>query len=318
MITNRTKGWNKRKVKVFSFFLACSALLWFISNLSETYVSNSTFKLVYTNAPDSLLLSHASKDKINVQLRARGFQFLGFNFNPKKIDIDLSEVKKGGNTYYIPEYVYKNQIERKLPTTMTLLNLDTRDTLFFDFSRLYTKMVPVNSKVKIDLEQNYLLDGKLIISPDSIAVKGPSNELDTITGVWTEPRELDGISSDFSTHVPLHKFKALQHTVYSTDSVRISAKVYRFSEKVIDVPVEVINLPKDIEIKTFPDKVAVLCRGKLDQLKNLSPIDFKLIANYDSIKEGGDATLDLELKKIPDNIQSALPLEDKVEYIIKK
>src|SRR5690606_25980201 len=115
------------------------------------------------------------------------------------------------------------------------------------------------SKVRIDLEQNYLLDGKLIISPDSIAVKGPSKELDTITAVWTEAKELNGINSDFSAHVPLHKFKALQNTVFSTDSVRISAKVYRFSEKVIDVPVEVINLPKDVEIKTFPDKVPVLC-----------------------------------------------------------
>src|SRR5690606_21513126 len=146
---------------------------------------------------------------------------------------------------------------------MTLLNLDTRDTLFFDFSKLYTKVVPVYSKVKIDLEQNYLLDGKLTIIPDSIVVKGPSEELDTITGVWTEPLELEDVNADFSNEVPLHKFKALKHTGFSSPSVRISAKVYRFSEKVIDVPVEVVNLPKDVEIKTFPDKIPVLCRGKL-------------------------------------------------------
>lgn len=317
MIKNRTNGWNKRKVKVFSFFLACSALLWFISNLSETYVSNSTFKLVYTNVPDSLLLVHANKDKINVQLRARGFQFLGFGFRQKKIDIDLSQVKKGGDKYFIPEYVYKNQIERKLPITMTLLNLDTRDTLFFDFSKLYTKVVPVYSKVKIDLEQNYLLDGKLTIIPDSISVRGPGKELDTITGVWTEPMELEGIQADFSKEVRLHKFKALKHTDFSSPSVHISAKVYRFSEKVIDVPVEVVNLPKNLEIKTFPDKVPVLCRGKLDQLKNLDPMDFRLVADYDSIKEE-DATLNLSLKKIPEHIQDAIPLKKEVEYILRK
>lgn len=317
-IKNSANGWNKRKVKVFSFFLACSALLWFISNLSETYVSNSTFKLEYTNVPDSLSLEHASKDRIDVQLRARGFQFLGFSFRPKKIAIDLSQVKKGGERYYIPEYVYKNQIERKLPLSITLLNLDTRDTLFFDFYKLYTKVVPIYSKVKIDLEQNYLLDGKLTIFPDSIAVKGPRKELDTLTGVWTESRELDGVNADFSINVPLHKFKVLKNTTFSSDSVSISAIIYRFSEKIIDVPVEVVNLPENVEIKTFPDKVPVLCRGKLDQLKNLNPIDFRLVANYDSIKEDGDATLNLVLKKIPDNIQSALPLEKKVEYILKK
>ncbi|MCG2461105.1 YbbR-like domain-containing protein [Flavobacteriaceae bacterium F89] len=315
---NRANGWNNRKVKVFSFFLACSALLWFISNLSETYVGNTTFKLVYTNVPDSLSLAHASKDKIDVQLRARGFQFFGFSFSPKTINIDLSQVKKGRDKYFIPEYVYKNQIERKLPLTMTLLNMDSRDTLFFEFNKLYTKLVPVFSKVKIDLEQNYLLDGKLTISPDSVTVKGPSRELDTITGVWTEPRELDAVNADFSILVPLHKFKALKNTTFSSDSVGISAKIYRFSEKIIQVPVTVLNLPKDVEIKTFPDKVPVLCRGKLEQLKNLNPIDFRLVANYDSITEGGDATLNLVLKKIPNNIQSAVPLEMKVEYILKK
>src|SRR6056297_929627 len=55
--------------KLFSLFLLCSFLVWFISNLSETYESRAYFTLNYRNLPDSLLLGKNSNSQIEAKLR---------------------------------------------------------------------------------------------------------------------------------------------------------------------------------------------------------------------------------------------------------
>ena len=125
-------GLVRRKINIFLVFLVCSFLAWLVSRLSEVYTQGTSFDLVYTNVPDSLKLTNISKDRVDVRLRARGFQFLGFNFKTKEIAIDLSEVAKNEMDYYIPQKIYRRQIQNQLSGSMTLLEVD-RDTIFFDF-----------------------------------------------------------------------------------------------------------------------------------------------------------------------------------------
>ena len=240
-----------------------------------------------------------------------------FNFHAKKVKINLSSMKKIGPTYFVPQDVYKKQIEKQLSGSMTLLEMD-KDTLFFDFYEVYSKEVPVKSRVKINLAQNYLLDGEILVEPKIVVVTGPKNEIDTLMAVQTNEMVLTDVASDFSRKLSLYKPPALENTNFSKSLVRVSGKVSRFSEKIIDIPVEVINLPEGFEIKTFPNMVSVLCKAKIEQLKDLSTSDFELIADYDLIKDNSAATLSLELRKKPENIHSVRLLETQVEYILKR
>jgi len=270
MILNIKSILKRRKAKMFLMFLACSGLIWLINNLSESYIDNSTFILEYKNVPDSLMLLSASKNKVDVKVQASGFQFLGFNIKNKKIGIDLSTIKKANDTYFIAQEVYRKQIDKQLKS-MTLLEID-RDTLFFEFTRMGTKEVPVNPKVKIKPPQNYILDGELKIEPDTITIRGPKSIVDTIMRINTVSAEFPEITSNFAHEVELYKGPELENVTYSNNTVMVKGNVARFSEKVIEVPIKVINLPKGIQIRTFPDNVSVLCRAKIEDLKNLAII----------------------------------------------
>lgn len=317
MISKIKKVLNQRKVNIFLVFLLCSSIIWLISNLSESYINTTTFNLTYSNAPDSLLLVKSPRDKIDVKLRASGFQFLGYNFRNKRINLNLNNVQKRGLTYFVPQQEYKKQIDRQLSKNMELLDIDS-DTLYFEFERLYTKSIPVEPRIGISLAQNFMLEGKLLIQPDTISITGPKNEVDTIAKVWTRELDLREISSDFSQKVGLMEYVDLKNTVFSTNEVTISGKVSRFSEKIIDVPVTVKNLPESIQIRTFPKVISILCKGKMEELKNLKPEDFELVADYNSILNSQDNMLLLELAKSPESLHSARPLEHQVEYILKR
>lgn len=301
---------------MFLMFLVCSSLIWFINNLSESYINNATFEFRFINIPDSLLLTKASKKDVDVKVQANGFQFLGFNVKNKEVKVDLSTASQKDGKYYIAQSVYRKQIDKQL-RSMTLIEID-KDTLFFEFTQVGTKKVPVISSVGIELSQNYILDGPLRIEPPMVTIKGPKTSIDTIKGVRTLKMHFPEETTNFTHEVELFKNPDLENTTYSHNTVFIYGKVARFSEKLIDVPIKVINLPTSYEIRTFPDAVAVLCRAKLDNLKNLDSTDFEVVADYNSITDNSAKNIRLQLLKWPESLHSATLNEDQVEFILKR
>lgn len=316
MIQRIKSSLKERKVKVFLMFLLFSGLAWFINNLSGTYTSNVIFDLKYDNIPENVLLINASKQKVDVKLEAMGFQFLAFNFVTKSVKIDVSSFKENANKFFIPQDTYKRQIEKQLSNSMKLLDIDT-DTIFFDFQEIVSKEIPIEARIKVNLAQNYLLDGDINIKPKVIEVKGPKNEIDSIRIVKTVPLDLDGISSDFSQKIALYKSEALLNTTFSLPNVVVSGKVSKFSEKIIKVPVRVMNLPDGMNMKTFPDQVSILCKAKVDLLKTLESSNFQITVDYNSI-HNDTKKLALKLSKKPKNLHSITMEEKEVTYILKR
>jgi hypothetical protein len=307
---------DKRKINIFLIFLLCSFLAWLVSKLSETYVDRTTFDLEYINVPDSLLLADNTFKQVDVKIRASGFQFLAFNFNRKIIKIDLSAISNNDSNFYIAEPDFRKQIERQLSASMTLLEVD-QDTVFLDFYELGSKEVTISPNININPAQNYLVDGKLSIEPSLVVITGPKNELDIVNTVSTSIVELNEITEDFTIVVDLVLPEELKNSELSEKNVKISGNVFRFSEKVLKIPVEVINIPEGTQIKTFPNSLEVLCKARIERLKDIGPLDFKIVADFQE-ERGGDQNLRVSLIEKPDNIYSVQLLENEVEFILKR
>lgn len=317
MATNKVlKGSTKRKIKVFAILLTCSFAAWFISQLSETYTDKVTFDLIYTRLPDSLMLMGASHKEATLTVRGSGWQFLGSRFSSKNLNISLEKVYYNGVRYYLREQDYRQQLSSVLPGDMSIVQIDA-DTLFFDFSRLVKKKVPVIPDIHLELAQNYLLEQQPRVFPDSVVLIGPAQELDTVREIRTVLLELTGLSDSFERMLLLDKPAALANTNMGVSEVQVRGEVFRFSEKILDIPVEVIGLPAGTQIRTFPDKVEVLCKARLETLKEISPSDFRIVVNLEEMQENS-AFLPVHLEHQPEGIPSIQLLQQQVEYILKR
>ncbi|MEN8789247.1 MAG: YbbR-like domain-containing protein [Flavobacteriaceae bacterium] len=311
----KKKNTNKRrKTNIFIVFLICSALIWLISKLSETYTQRVSFDLSFVNSPDDLLLTGTSKETVDVRLSASGFGFLGFNFGRNSLTMDLSKVRKVGNSYYINRDAYEKQIESQIPGGMSLLEVD-RDTMFVYFEKLHSKKVPVVPNLVVELAQNHILEDSLVISPSSITIKGPKKEIDTVEQINTLSQSLQNVSQDFSVQLDLAKIQGLENTIFEVNSVEISGKVFRFSEQMIEIPVRVINLPAGVEIKTFPHAVSVLCKARIDRLKSLRPEEFDLVADFNSAR-ADQKLLEPRLEQWPEGVYNAQVMDKEVQFIL--
>jgi hypothetical protein len=316
VIKNIQSGIRHKKVRVFLIFLLLSITAWFITRLSETYSHTVDFALEYTHQPEGMLMVDTPPEELGVRIRANGFQLLRYQLSPKEIRIDLREARQARNGYYISPQTYRNQIEQQLNQGIGLLQVPS-DTIFMNFQQLRSKTVPVRLSGELDFAQNYMLEGDLQLEPGQVHLLGPPSEIDGIEVVYTEPLSLSGLKEDFVQELSIERGDGFPNTEFSTDRIRVSGKVFRFSEAVIEVPVEVINVPDSLEVQTFPDVVGVLCKGKIEGLKSLGSRDFRLTADYNSPAQETGRLL-LYLEKQPEGVHETQLLESSVEFITKR
>lgn len=310
-------GLNKKKVKVFSLFLLCSFLAWFISNLSETYESRTIFTLNYRNLPDSLLLGKNAENQIEAKLRTSGFQFLYYKIFKRRIDVDLSQVIYSNGGYVIGEDALKKQMDQQLSQNISLLELD-RDPLEVDLYQVNSRKIPIQPKLDLKLKQNYILDGKISMSPDSVVVKGPKNEIDTIQTIKTAIVQLSDVSADFSRTVSLTFPKGLDNSIFSISTATLSGKVSKFSEKIFEVPINVVNVPEGYQIKTFPNTVTIICKATIDRLKEIATSDFEVVADYEQLAGSGSSTLFLDVVQSPLKVYDIKLEDNSVNFVLEQ
>lgn len=311
-------GLNQRKVKVFSLFLLCSFLSWFISNLSETYESRTDFIITYNNLPDTLMLGKNSEDMIEAKIRASGFQFLYHNFFNKRIDVDVSQAVYQNGKYVLTDEELRKQMDVELSQSVSILDLD-RSELVVDMYRVASREIPIKADLEIQFEQNYLLEGEVQIMPKHVVVKGPRKEIDTIGSIATSPVQLANVSSSFSREVSLELPKGLDNSVFSIKKAVVSGKVSKFSEKLFEVPVKVSNIPDGYQIQIFPDKVTVVCKATIERLKEISKTDFEVVADYAQGKDTEGSALLLQIIERPENVYDVRLQEgNTVNFVLKQ
>lgn len=310
-------GHDKRKVKVFSLFLVCSFLAWSISNLSESYESRVNFALTYRNVPDTLLLGKNTVNTLEAKIRTSGFRLLYFNFVKKRMDIDLAKTIYEKGRYFISEEDMKKQLERQFSQSVSLLDLDGNG-LLVDLYQAMSKKLVVIPKVDIQFRPNHILEGKFIATPDSIEVKGLKNEIEPLDHVETEHLVLNDVSSDFSQNALLVFPNEQENSIFFENKVTVSGKVVRFSEKVLQVPVKAINFPEGYRVKLFPDIISLICKASVEDLQDISPEDFVIIADYKQLEDQADSQLPLQVAKKPRTIYGVRLQEGEVNFILEK
>ncbi|WP_437369009.1 CdaR family protein [Maribacter litoralis] len=310
-------GLKKRKVKIFLVFLLCASLAWLINKLSLTYTSNTSFKVEYVNIPDDFLLATSPKDEIAVRLKAVGFQFLGYELKPKHIQLDVNKVMFENDRYYLTSDQIRIQLEAQLSNSSALVDFES-EAIYFDFTSLETKKIPVEAVLQLGFATNHILDGKITVDPDSIQVSGPKSQLDSIRVVRTSKVTKNNLSNSFTEEVALNLPKGLEGTSFSDQKVMVSGKVIKFSEKVVEVPVNVVNLPSNVQVRTFPEVVEVRCQGTIEHLKELEKEDFVVEADYEKATKETGNRLSVKLVQYPKTLHNVVINVNEVEFILRR
>ena len=304
---------SKGRFRFFLIFLLLSFTFWTSTKLSNTYIVEESFSIIWINIPNGIIPS-SENQQINVSISASGIEILMYRLINKSINISLSQAdfsrEKGqvdlrGQEFFIQKQFFEN-------TKVNIL-----DPLFleFKFSRLEEKMYIVVPQIEINLRAGYLIDSSLKVIPDSILVRGPKSILDTLNSIQSESIIANDLYRNFSKKVSLTSIPEIQ---LSESKVTVEVAVSRYTEKEFLLNVEVINLPLGTRVKLFPPNVKARVTLPLSVLRTIKASDFNLVVDYNNIFTDEEKKLDLIMVRRPSSVKKLILEPKKVNYLIRK
>lgn len=309
------KSIKNKKLNVFGLFFLLTFVFLALTKLSKTYTDTITLDITYVNLPKHRIITLDSLPKCNAVVSDYGFNLLSYQFKKRSITIDFNtDVFIKDSNYVWVANKKKNTINDQLINSTEIISLYP-DTIKFPFATLAVKKVPVILNSKVSFKSGYDILKGFTVSPDSIDVIGSASDISKITKVETEQLNLKNVIDTINTVLKLKKLES-RKVKFSTNEIRISAKVEKFTEGTIEVPITIVNKPLDVSINYFPKSITVSYYVSLNDYKNIKPLDFKVECDFSEIENTNKSFFVPKLVKTPELVKNVRLKQNKVEFIL--
>lgn len=285
------------------------------TKLSKDYTNTIVFEIEKVNVPQENVILNDSVG-LNITLKTHGFKWLRYYLSKPKISIDFNkDVYKTENTFVYNKsksYLKNTQFDKQVE----LLSISP-DPITFRYGINMVKKIPVLVNADIDFFPGFDKSSHLISEPDSITVVGPNLLVSEINSLETQAIVLKGVRTHIAETVPLKLPKNVTDLKFSASQVTLKAKVEKFTEGTLNVPVTVVGVPKNLKIKYFPKTVSVSYYVSLSEFNNIKPNNFRVVCDYKKTNSN-QSFLIPELKKYPKSVKHLKLGQQRIEFIVTK
>ncbi len=309
---------NDRRIFVFTVCLLISTTLWFLDALSKNYFTTLTYNVKYVNPPRNLFLANNPPSKLDLRVQAHGFTLLrhklAFSFSP--LLLDLSAFVQNIDSVQSSVVVTGDNLIRRIGNQISneiSVSEVSPGSFILRFDSLATKHVKVEPVYTLNFKPQFNLSGIVTINPDSVEISGPTGLIDTIQVLSTVPMTFNDLETSIEQAV---RVQNPSRTSIYPNRVILHVPVEKFTEKKINLPLQIINVPKDTEIKLFPSQVTLSFMVGLSNYENVSATDFSASVDFNQVS-GERETLEVLIESKPLFIQLVKATPATVEYLIE-
>lgn len=303
---------KKNNVKSFFFFLIFSTLIWLIVQFSEQHTELVNIPVHFENYPKDKLIEQ-DESKLEIRVQQTGFQLAWLKMFKPDVKIDLSTLPADSSylRYNILENYY--ELARSIPIDMNKAEFLEKDILI-PYHLKSTKLVPLVSKIKINYAPGFSSEEELTLLTDSIQISGSKSVLDSVQAVYTKETTFRDVNADLLEKI---KIQTPKNTILYQDEAYFRLKVERFTERQMEIPIEVINAPSNLKVSLYPSSVEVKFKVSLARYQQIEELDFRIVCDYKDLQDDQKFFLPRVLEK-PESIQALQLTPRKIDYIIKR
>lgn len=308
---------RSRKLNVFLIFFILAFFILILARLSASYTNTVKFKVVLKNIPDEMVVLNDSTNVLNFTMNTDGFEWLKYYFKTPSIDIDFkNEVRKSDSLYVWSLSRGYSGINDQFGKNIEIKTINP-DTLLFKVDINAVKKVPVIPNLKINYSPGYNVLNSIVTNPDSVKIIGPKSLISNITNLETNVLKRENVNKPFNARLALKLDSLDSQILVKTKSVSVDILVEKFTEGTLTLPVEIINVPKNVKVNYFPKTVNLSYYTSLENYNKITVDDFDVICDF---KEHNNKSTYLtpKLIKSPKTIKTARLHEQKIEYIISE
>lgn len=306
---------KKTNFNSFFFFLFFAVVIWIFVQFSKQYNVIVDIPINYVNIPPDKLITSDNPKSLKLRMEENGFKIAWFSMFPPTLYVDITKtVQKNGTLLY---YIDDNRKD-----ILAQIDIDfedsrfVKDLLVINYQQKKEKKLPVISRVDIEFAAGYSATDTLRLQPDSVRVTGPDVLLDTLTRLYTQKLELKKVKEDVRGTVKIDTARYKNLTVYRPE-LNFSVDVEKFTEGSVQIPIELINVPNDLNVVIFPKETLLFYQVSLEDYNKVSASDFRVIADFSRLQDKQDFLVPQVVKK-PGFTSNVRVNEKRIQFIIKK
>lgn len=285
------------KWRIFFICLVFAFGMWSLIHLSKIYTSSIRIVVDYNQLTSNKILYGKKCDTIDAMVEATGFQLLRYKRTLPRININLNDVllKQKGSYFWLPnrsQGFFKENLSIR-----RVLSIISTDTIFLDLDERVHKMVEINPQITFDIPKGYKIKNT-VYSVRKVDIFGPQKLLRKIKEARTEVKKVKVTTSNTSHIVSLE----LPNLVTSPQrSIKLDVELERVTQKIIELPVLIWNLPHNSEVRIIPDRVEVAFTTSYSEYDKITKDDFEVICDLQN-RKNFIRKLPLKFSKLPKNI----------------
>ncbi len=310
------KSIKSKRINVFLLFFLLSFLFLLLTKLTKDYTKTLVFQIKPINAVENFVILKDTSHRLDITLRTYGFKFLIYYLSNPTVTVDLQELDRRNNEYIWTNIRGMAHLNSQFGESVKIMAVNP-DSIIFNFDRNNVKKIPVKFNSDVTFVPGFDLIGNYELIPDSIKIMGPKILLDSITFIQTQVLSAQDIKSDLDLPLNLILPDSSENLVYSHKKIMVKGKVDKFTEGVIEVPVDIINIPKDMKINFFPKVIGVSYYTSLVNFKDITKSDFILECDFNDLIEGR-TYLEPVLRKYPEKVKNIRLNQKRIEFIISE
>ncbi|MCA5005848.1 YbbR-like domain-containing protein [Sphingobacterium bovistauri] len=306
---------HRRKINIFLRCLILSFVAWLLIAISNQYTFTIKSGIIYANMPEKRAFHPLQSDTVSVKIRMSGWDVLmsKLQSDTNNIQVDLSSL----NTKNF--VVFSNQIgfiNRQFPNEKKVISVSP-DTLYFDFSRQTQRKVPIKVPTAISFKKQYGFVGETKTNPSIVTITGPTEDVANIEFLETDTIRGDVVFTDIRTVANINKQNKTNITIYPR-MTEVVIPVGELTEKVIEVPIKIINGAKYTSVRTVPSKVSLTIMVSLKDYAKWTASDFEATVDMQNWEDRHVKSLPVRITKVPDYVQIIKTEPQNVDFFVRK
>jgi len=307
------KSPQTRTVVQYLAFVAIAAVFWCFL----TYNTDQTLKLempVEISMPDNVHLLNKPPDTLTVTMRDRGYRFIKYVFNDlPTLTLRFSDYSDGNSIFKVDQSHLKNAVASVLD-----LNQDAKiesvlpEMINIKYTDLPGKKVPIKMDVTIIPKADYIQNGAMVKSQDSVLVYSDAKSLDNISEVYTYHIEVKDLTDTLRRKITI---APINGAVVEPRSIDITVPIEKLVRRERQVAIAVRNAPPGVKVMMFPSEVKVSFRAPASRLNDEAVVT--AVVDYNSINLMSNK-VKVMIGEVPAIYQDVSLSNDSVEYKIEK
>lgn len=301
-------SFNKLLHPVVVMSLTLSFFLWLLIRLSLTYRTVIAVDVDYVGLPENVVWTVPPRSTLTVEVQADGWSLLRWKWlrNPK-VEVEMYDQSRV--TDYLVTQNFRNSIAAQMTSAQSLGGIFP-DTLQLVSEPLDTIEVGTDFNGQIDYAEGYAPSSKPDFTPDRVQLIGPQSALAGMRVLTNTRVELRDVSQNLNQSLTW-KLPALVSVLGDT-LPRIEIQVDRTTEKLVEVPIQIVNGKK---ATVFPSSAQVLIAIPISRYERIGEWDFRIEAEIPDLENQPDY-IKLNIVEKPWYVDIIELRPQRVEYLV--